>query len=154
MEKIEKCIREMTNYPNIFYLTRQVNNNIIHYFDSKFNLKKLPMDFLLFISIFDGLKTDYFNIFSIYTKYTKNESSKSLTFYEQSTEEVTLDYLEKLNIYLGTDLFFFADDGKDGKYALKKMQKTTKYFIFRLKINQKSLHMKIFQLYLKIELDF
>ena len=117
MENLEKCLKKMAKYPNLFYLTRQINKNIKNYFDVRFDLKILPADFLMFISFLDGIKTDKFNIFSI---YKENKPFDVLTFEENSTEDAVLDYLDELNIYLGSELFFFAGDESGGRYAFKK----------------------------------
>ena len=117
MENLEKCLKKMAQYPEIFYLSRQINKKITNYFDTKFDLKIIPADFLMFISFLDGIKTNHFSVFSI---YKENKPFEVLTFEKESTEDATLDYLDKLNIYLGVDLFFFAGDDKGGRYAFKK----------------------------------
>ena len=117
MENLEKCLKKMAKYPKIFYLTRQINKNITNYFNIKFNLKIIPADFLMFISFLDGIKTKSFNVFSI---YKENKPFEVLTFEEYSTEDATLDFLDEINMYLGTDLFFFASDENGGRYAFKK----------------------------------
>ena len=107
----------MEKFTKTFYLSRQINKNLINYFDTRFNLKIIPADFLMFISFLDGIKTSEFNVFSI---YKENKPFEVLTFEEHSTEDATLDFLDEVNLYLGADLFFFGGDDTGGRYAFKK----------------------------------
>ena len=120
---LEQCIQKMIKFPDIFKLCKQNNSDVFRYFKENFDCKYLPEDFLRFISIFDGLKLDDFNIFSI---ESINKPYIVQTFADFSSKEVTKGYRDKLSMRSNTSLFFFATDNMGGRYAFKDQENCKK----------------------------
>ena len=122
---LEQCIQRMLKFPDIFKLCKQNNSEVSTYFRKNFDCKYLPENFLLFISIFDGLKLDDFNIFSI---ESKDKPFVVQTFADFSKDKDIEDYQNKLDMKSNTPLFFFATDNKGGRYAFKKQERYQKIY--------------------------
>lgn len=120
---LEQCIQRMIKFPDIFKLCKQDNADVYSYFKQNFDCTNIPEDFLLFISIFDGLKLNDFNIFSI---SSENKPFVVQTFQEFSKESDIEVYQEKIEVNSNNKLFFFATDNKGGRYAFKKQKDYTK----------------------------
>lgn len=116
---LEQSIQTMFKFPDIFILCKQNNTDIYSYFRNNFGCENLPEDFLIFMSIFDGLKLNDLNIFSI---NSKNKPFVVQTFQEFSKDTDIDAYQEKIEIKSKNGLFFFATDNKGGRYAFKKQE--------------------------------
>ena len=116
---LEECIQRMMKFPDIFRLCKQNNTDVYSYFKQNFACINLPEDFSFFMSMFDGLKLDDFNIFSI---DSKDKPFVVQTFQQFSNDNDIEDFQEKLEIKSKSVLFFFATDNKGGRYAFKKQK--------------------------------
>lgn len=115
--KLDNCFKKMQEFPDIFTLIPQQIENVRDYFKLNFNCHNIPEDFVMFMSIIDGLKLDTFNVFSI----TENNKPFSvLTFKDNSNDETTANFMENLEVATSSELFIFATDGKGGRYTFKK----------------------------------
>lgn len=115
--ELENCFKRMKEVPDIFTLIPQQVQNVREYFKSNFNCTYIPEDFVMFMSIIDGLKLDTINIFSI----IENDKPHSvLTFEKNSNDEITANFMDRLDVSISSHLFIFATDSKGGKYTFKK----------------------------------
>ncbi len=115
IEKLNKIITRLKEFPDFFRLKSQKHENCNTYFSSTFGCKYLPIDFLTFMKILDGLHTEIFTIFSI----EQDNESFVMKYDEYSTDNVVNSYFQQFNLRTNSKLFFFASDNVGGRYAFK-----------------------------------
>ncbi len=114
---LENCIKRMKEFPDIFTIIPQHAQNVRKYFKSNFNCLHVPEDFVAYMTLIDGLKLDGFSIFSI----LEDDKPYSVsTFDKYSNDEMTSNFMNRLDVSSKSQLFIFATDSTGGKYTFKK----------------------------------
>ena len=124
-ERLDLIISKLKEYPDLFKLRFQNDSNILQHF-TDYKCSYLPVDFIRFMSVLDGLNTEIFTIFSV----EDDDNQIVMTFKDYSTEEKTTSYLNSFNGTTNARLFFFAADNVGGRYAFKTdIQDNKVYYI-------------------------
>ncbi len=113
-EKVNLIISKLRDFSDLFKLRLQNNSNILQQFKN-YKCSYLPVDFINFMSVLDGLNTEIFTIFSI----EDDNNQLVMNFKDYSTEEKINNYLNSFNGKTNARLFFFAADNVGGRYAFK-----------------------------------
>lgn len=130
MEKnIKDCINRMLEFPEIFTINKQTNDNIMQYFKNKFQCEYFQKSFYEFMSILDGVTMPEITIFSI-----SNLNKNSLSFEDYSSDKDIQEYCNGINKVQNKDWLFIGTDNKGGRFAVSKKVPNDKVFYFNRSI--------------------
>ena len=107
---LKRLFNRLSKFPDLFVLHKQTNQNIDEYFET-LGYSDLPLEFLAFISLVDGLKLDNIQIFSV----NDNPNFITLKFEDYSSHMAVQNFCS--NWINNKNYFFFASDSKGGRFA-------------------------------------
>ena len=114
-DKLRKAFERMAMFPDIFVLNKQ-NNKVGEYFENEFEINSLPIEFLEFMKISDGIEMDELIVFSI-----SQNKRLTMTYADYSSNNKINEYCNGFDIKQGDSKFFFFGCDKEGaRYAFNK----------------------------------
>lgn len=124
-ETILRGLRRINQFPDLFTIYEQQEENAENYLKSTFGCLYMPEDFIQFISRIDGIRLYDMTVFSI----SDNKPGVILTYDRYSSEEVMKQYFENVNKPIKDKMLFIGADRNGGRYAIRTNKEDNKVYL-------------------------